>query len=392
MLSFNLFSFGEKYLVVEILNHYLQVTALRVDLEAKQLRVVRNYISELERLDPVLISKEIGKILKKIRKPAGYKIILNLDSQLATTVYSSIPLVREKAGEIIDEADADNLISQAIWRFFDRQRIKIADKMGAEEIDILLTDVRIRGVKVDGHKVINPIGFRAKSVEVFFSQTFLTRDFLRALREVLPLEKVVLVGEAGTVLAHSLSRILNQGHLFLVNVFFGKTVLYAASPARFSHLDNYQWGQNNLLKALDEQLAVESITGRRIIDLHNEDRGSPLFLKRLENILMNELRIFLNGLESIINQDSAQIFINSYFNLPNLVFSPRLHSRSDRGFRLISLSTGFDMEKFGFKVKFKKSAVIKNLANLLAVFWELSSLPKEDKLSHLAKRRARWLS
>jgi hypothetical protein len=389
---FNLFSLGEKYLVVEILNHYLQVTVLRADFELKQLRIVRNYFSEIEQLDPVLISKEIGKIFKKIRKPASYRIILNLDSRLATTIYSSVPLVRERAGEVIDEADADNLISQAIWRFFDRQRIKIADKMDVDEMDLLLIDVRIRGVKVDGHKVISPLGFKAKSVEVYFSQTFLARDFLRALREVLSLEKVVLVAEAGTILAHSLSKIFNQEYLFLVNIFPDQTVLYSVSPARFSHLDNYSWGQNNLLRALGDRLAVEPAIARQIIDLHNEDRGSPLFLKRLESVLIAELQLFLNGLESIINRDSAQVYFNSYFKLPNSAFSPRLYSRSNRNFRVVSLSTGFDMENFGFKVKLKKSIVIKNLANLLSVFWELNSFPKEDKLSYLAKRRARWLS
>ena len=388
----NLLTPGDKYLVIEILNHHLQATVIRADLQTKQLRIIKNYVSEIEKLDPGLIAKEAGKILKKIRKPSSYRIILSLDPRLATTIYSTVPLVREKAGEVIDEADADNLISQAVWRFFDRQRIKIADKMDIEETDVLLTDVRIRGVKVDGHRVINPIGFKAKSVEIYFSQTFLARDLLRSLREILPLEKVVLVAEAGTVLTHSLSRVLNLDQIFLVNIFPDQTVLYSASPARFSHLDNYPWGQNNLLTALGGQLAVGPATARRIIDLHNENHGSPIFLKRLEGILLNELQIFLNGLESIVDQRAALIFLNPYFNLPLLALSSRLQNRSNRDFQIVSLSTGADMEKFGFKVKLKKSAPIKNLANILAVFWEISSWPKEDKLSHLAKRRARWLS
>jgi hypothetical protein len=51
------------------------------------------------------------------------KIIISLDSDLCSSIYSSIVLVRDNAKDPIDEVDLDNLVSQAVWKFFDRHRV-----------------------------------------------------------------------------------------------------------------------------------------------------------------------------------------------------------------------------------------------------------------------------
>lgn len=388
----SLFSPGDKYLFIEILNHYIQTTTLRVNFEKKQIRIIKNQVRHFEAFNTLDILKETGLLLKKIRKLPSYKIVLSLDPKLATTIYSSVPLIRQRPGEIIDEADIDNLVSQAIWRFFDRQRVKIARKMDIDDIDVLLSDVRMRGIKIDGHKVLNPIGFKAKSVEFSFSQTFIVRDFLRGLREILSLEKIVFVTEAGSVLANAAFNLLKPNHLFLIKIFPSQTILYSAAPGRLAHLDNYNWGQNNLIGALQDQLAVDEEVAKQIIDLHNENKASPIVLRRLENILVKELQIFVNGLESIIDKESAKVLLNPYFNLPTLIFSQRFQGRLNKSLRFSHLSTDLITDNFGFAVKFKKPAKVKNLLTILAAFLEIDSLPKDDKLNYLAKRRVRWLS
>lgn len=390
--TINLFSPGDKYLIIEILNHYLQVTLVQVNFETKQVRVSKNFLKDLSSLKPQTVLKELSQIIRKIRKPARYSVILNLDPQFATTIYSSLPAIRQSPSEVIDEADIDNLLSQTIWKFFDRQRLRVAKKMNVEEIDVLLSDVRVRGIKIDGHKVINPIGFKAKSVEFYLSQTFAPREFIRGLKEIIALDKITLISEIGTVLAHGLLDISKSDQLVLANLFPDKTILYAAAPGRLAHLDEYGWGQNHLLSALNQQLALDPESAQKIIDLHNENRASEAFLRRFETIIAKELQIFFNGLESIIDFGSAKIFLNPYFNLPALAFSPRVQNRLAKPLPISGLSTGLDGKSFGFEVKFKKSVKVKNLNTLLAAFREIGNLPKDDKLSYLAKRRVRWLS
>lgn len=380
------------------MDHYIQVTVLKAHLEENpasqqkgKIRILKNWQRPFENLNAPEVLRETGSLLKKVRNLPNYKIILSLDGRLATTIYSSVSLVRQKPSEVIDEADMDNLISQAVWRFFDRQREGVAKKMGVDEIDVLLSDVRIRGIKIDGHKIINPIGFKAKSVEVYFSQTFIVRDFIRGLRDILPVGKLVFMTEAGTVLAHAALKTLKSDHLFLANLFPGQTVIYTAAPGKLKYLDSYDWGENNLISHLKTHLLLKPEAAKAVVDLYNKNKASPLFLRRLENILIKELQVFLNGLESTLDKEQTRVYLNPYFNLPLITFSQRCQARLGKSLKISPLSTDLISEKFGFEVKFNKSAQIKNLLTILAVLSEVNSLPKDDKLSRLARKRVRWL-
>ena len=114
--------------------------------------------------------------MKKIAKNfGGYKTILALDSDFAHTVNSSIGIIRDNPKETITESDLDNILFQALWRFFDRYRATAAGRLGVGDVDVVLSDIRVGEIKLDGHKVINPVGFKAKSAEIYLSETFISR-------------------------------------------------------------------------------------------------------------------------------------------------------------------------------------------------------------------------
>ena len=381
------------FLVVEVINHYLQITLLRADFSNKQIYIFKNWIKEVNSLDPAYLLKEIEKILKKIPKYSEYNIILNLDSSLALTVYSSVSLVRPKPKELIDEADLDNLISQAIWRFFDKQRPKAAKKMSIEEIDVLLSDVRIRGIKVDGHKIVNPLGFKAKSIEIYLSETFGVRDFVKGIREIMPSNKIVFVSEAGTTLAHALLNSVAETNkpIFLVNLFPNQTAVFQATSGHLHHVDSFNWGENSLLQNLYNNFRLDDGVARNIIDLYNKNGASPYLTRKLENVFIEECQILANGIESLASE-SGKVIINPYFSFPTCLISDRFESRFNKNFKVHLLSTDLIMKNFGFTVQFNKSAKkVKNLATLMSVLLELHVVPKNKKISYLANRRVRWL-
>ena len=390
-LLYNLFHKSEHYLVLEILNHYVQITFLKVDHKRKKITVEKNWLQPVAEFSPANILKEANLLLKKIRQPRNFKIIVGLDPNFATTIYSSVSLIRPNSKSLIDEADLDNLISQAIWRFFDRHRLKAAQKMGVADVDVILSDVRIRGIKIDGHKVVNPIGFKAKAIEIFFSQTMLVRDLLRGFKDILPKEKVVLITEVGTSISHVLYRILEKDRFFIANLFPNQTSVYFASANRLTHWDDFEWGENDLSHLLSRHFRLDHPTAKMVLGSYIENNASQNFLRRFENILNKELQIFANGLESLVNEDSTDIYLNAFFNLPPVVFSSRFQSRLQKSLKLLPLSTNLITEKLGYEVKLKPSVQVKNLFSVLAMLFEVNFLPQNDKLSHLANRRVRWL-
>ncbi|MBU4348014.1 hypothetical protein KJ671_00715 [Patescibacteria group bacterium] len=380
------------FLVIEIINHYIQVTLLKADFSNKNILICKNITKDIKKLDVPYLLKEVKNILRKIPKKSDFNVILNLDSSLASTVYSSVSLIRSKPKELIDEADLDNLISQVIWKFFDKHRSKVSKKMGIEEIDVLLGDVRIRGIKVDGHKVVNPLGFKAKSVEIYLSETFTIRDFIKGIREIMPLNKIVFVSEAGTILSHTLFDSIEENNpLFLVNLFPNQTSIFKASVGHLHHIDNFNWGGNALVEKLRNNFKLDNAVAKTVIETYNRNDGSPRFIKKLENIFIEESRSLINGIESLASEEGA-VFINPYFNFPSCLISDRFQSKFNKKFKLQLLSTDSIMKSFGFTVQFNKSVKkIRNLATLSSVLLELSLMPKNKKISYLANRRVRWL-
>ena len=387
----NLFVKGEDYLVLEILNHYVQVSLLKVSPEKKEILVLKNFIRQVPEFTAANVLHGTRMLLKKIRKLEKYKVILSLDSTLATTTHSSVSLVRQNSREIIDEADLDNLISQSIWRFFDKNRWRVAQKMGIDDVDVILSDVRIRDIRLDGHRVVNPIGFKARAVEIFFSQTLVGKELLRGIRELDQNLNVVFITEAGTALCHVLSKIVGSNNFYAINLFPNQTSMFVSAGDRLSHHDSFDWGGNALNNLLCRYLKVDQETAVAMINTYVSSSVSQNFLRKFETLLLKELYVFANGIESLLGDAGASIYLNAFLNFPQIVYSSRFQSRFQKSVKLLSLSTSMITEKLGYKVQFKSATPVKNPVSLLGAVLEMDFLPKNDILSRLANRRMRWL-
>lgn len=371
----------DKFLVVEILENSNRAAYIKADFDNKELKFIKTHSGP-----------DLKKLLKKFGRISKYKIILGLDSHLATTIYSSVVLVRDRFKELIDEPELDNLISQAIWKFFDRQRSKVATKMSASDLDVVLSDVKIRGVRLDGHKVVNPVGFKAKTVEILFSQTFLLRQFADSLKDSIPLNQVVFLSENGTAWANVLAKSEAAENFAVANVFSGKTLIYASSGSQNSYWDHFPWGENNLHASLASDLALDAVTAASVIARYNQGAVSATFKRRVEALIGRELQMLANGIgQAIKKMDTNLVYVHPSFDLP-ATFVSDFRGELGKPAQLRLLDLDIISKNFGFDIKFKNNAHSKNSFGLLANVMEWYLSPQDDRMSQMAKRRVRWLS
>ena len=383
----SLFSKKERFVVLEIFSDYLRITYGFFDPRAKQLVVTKIFKARINGL------AEIGAYLNKIRIPRKSNIILALGSAFATTLYSSSVLIREKYSELIDEPDLDNLVSQAIWKFFDRHRNQIAQKMQTSDLDVILTDVRIRGIKLDSHKVVNPLGFKARSVEVSFSQTFLTREFTQFLKQALPINQIVFVTEAGSSWSHALSSVSPKSAFLLGNVLHRETELFISDGRSHGSHDTIQWGLDVLPEHLSDRLAVEGGVAREIITRYLNGKTSILFRRRLETIILEAMHNLLRGFDLALERTGTSVlYVYSYSDLPPLIFTSHFRNRFKHSVNLYPVVPSSIGENFGFRISFKEQGDTHAAFPVLSYFldWRLGSV--HSKLEQIAKRRVRWLS
>src|SRR3990172_6535352 len=102
--------------------------------------------------------------------------IVDLDSGSAATIFSFIKIPRDNPREELGMIELENSLSQAIWKMFDGIRVSVSERLGVDEADILLTDARVIGVKIDGNQIINPSGFTGRELEILLALTMVKRD------------------------------------------------------------------------------------------------------------------------------------------------------------------------------------------------------------------------
>ncbi|MDP2695773.1 MAG: hypothetical protein Q8O87_00800 [bacterium] len=383
---------GNRFLVIEILNHELKATLIKADFTKRTFNFIKSKSEPIESADYNYenIAAKLEEILSVFGKLQRFKILLNLDPRLATTIYSGVALVRDNNKDPIDDGDLDNLISRAIWGFFDRHRSKVAAKLGINDLDVILSDVQVNGIKLDGHKVINPIGFQAKSVELQLSLTFTVRDLINRIKNILPKENIVFISEDGSAWSHLLSGISESDRFILANVFLEETTLFSVHGSALGYLDTFDWGKANLSRALMDKLSVNKITAERILEKYSVSDASPTFIKKLESLIIDELTLLIKGLEHAMGKaDVRQVYLNPFFAMPPVVFSNYFKNKFSKSIKLKHVHNGLVSQKFNHELKLK-DANHNAVATLTGVLMG-GAMARNEHISKIAKRRIRWL-
>lgn len=383
----------DRFLVVEISKHCIRVSSLQADFNQRKIHLIKIKTSNIDADD------DIGKIHGKIKKLVAsfgrsnkYNIILNIDSRFATTIHTSLSMVREKSKIPVDEADLDNLISQAVWKFYDRQRSRVAAKMGINDLDVLLSDIHIKGIKLDGHKVVNPIGFSAKSVEIQLSATFTARDFINGLKALIPKENIVFIGESGATYAYVFSHIHGTPEILAAHVFPRETALFSSTENSLMYVDSFPWGEADLQNSVAKFLNVSPKLASGILKMYAKEKTSVNFAKKFERFLIEELQTFAKGIESFVRHTEIRdVYVHPFFPMPPVVFSNTFKNKFGTSVRLIHAHDDLVSEKLNLELKLNRKNGHSNLLALISGIVASSFYPQSEKISKIAKRRIRWL-
>ena len=102
--------------------------------------------------------------------------IAALDSSLAHTAIIPVSHVRERIREPLRAQELEDILGQHIGRALPQARKDAARELGVDELDALLAKAQVADFKIDTHRVLNPLGFRAQRVDAVVRLTFTTRE------------------------------------------------------------------------------------------------------------------------------------------------------------------------------------------------------------------------
>lgn len=111
---------------------------------------------------------------KALRKK---KLIIAADPAFITTIFFPLEFGREERDHLkpVSLAELERLILEAIDREFHHYRSEAGGRLGLDDLETVLVGARVNNFKVDGHKVLNPVGFEGKTLGAIVELSFTSR-------------------------------------------------------------------------------------------------------------------------------------------------------------------------------------------------------------------------
>ena len=289
--------------------------------------------------------------------------VTDLGPDKAVTIFSTVKITREHPTQALTPVDLENHISQAVWKFYNDCRSEAAERLRKSEMDLIMTDARVVGVKIDGHQVINPSGFTGRELEVKLCISMAGEK----TGEGVPVE-------GGSIRAHMLASGEDIKNGYYIEIDENQSHIFSINDERIAHLNSFPWGRKNIDRATREKLDLDSETAYLIYAQYANGRVSEKMDRFLGKTFWGSFGEFINALLMNIRNEGAlklkeipPVYIRASFTLPEQVF----HKRYSLG---------------------KKSVSLKKMSDKLDIegFLEDGIHGIYEDLNELAKRRIKW--
>ncbi|MCR4260775.1 MAG: hypothetical protein NUV96_00305 [Candidatus Colwellbacteria bacterium] len=245
--------------------------------------------------------------------------ITDFDPGKAVTIFSTVKITREHPTQALTPVDLENHISQAVWKFYNDCRSEAADKLGKSEMDLAMTDVRVVGVKIDGHQVINPIGFTGRELEIKLCISMVGEGAS---------ENVGV--EGGSIRAHMLSHEEDIDNGYYIEIDDNQSHIFSITNQRIAHLNSFDWGRLNIDKEAREKLDLDSEVAYLIYNQYADGKVSQKMDRFLGRMFWGSFGEFINALLMNVRNEGAlkfkevpPVYIRANFALPEQVFRKR---------------------------------------------------------------------
>jgi len=381
------------------------VAALEADFnfDAKKVRPRRN----LEFLAPRGndFNKEnilgcLDKVLRSLSKSTS--LVFLFEKPFLKSTLSAFSIVRTAPSELIDEDELENVILNLAWRLYDRERPIVGRALGISEFEIILTSSQIKDPKIDGRKILNPLGFAGRRLGFTFENTYSQRDFWGKLMKIIQPFKGDLnfLSENLLVFDKVFSLLGEKG--ILIDIGCEETKVGQLGDF-LKNFQSFNWGEENLTRSIAKSLCISLGAAEVLKEKYKIGNLSSRGQRWLEKILVPELKLLAEGIGlaiknfSLEDSDGANLYLNgALLDFPQLLEFFRNYSWPKAVFKRRPAIQPYQKERIFDKMDLKVEAA-NNIggANSLVLAIATAALfmaePAYHELNKILKRRIKWL-
>ncbi len=321
-----------------------------------------------------------------------YRVIIGLHSGLFSSVQAITTLRREDPRRHIDEAELENLVSSGLWKIASQHQKGMARKMNIAESDVVCIDALVTQVRVDGHRVISPVGFPAHTVELTVLYSAASRTIAGILAPLLAGEQHVYCTEIGMSELLHLADQNDKRDVLFMRVSETHTYVYESSGGELAYVDTIAWGRSSLVGALTNELMMSKEHVAALLQRAESGLTSAYVRRRIETLLLQEVAVLLKGIGAHVGKTTAQVvYVSAPFSLPMAIFSEAAAKRAGITIPLVAMPNNSHGGKTESALPLSMKTTSSSVSALCANAWAANRSLEHGDLQKIAKRRARWL-
>ena len=379
MIKIPFLSNKEKFLILEVTPGQTEGLLLSVDSE-KSIKLEKFW----ENFSIRNISKRFRHNLEK------WKIIISADPSLAYTTMISVHMDRDadRLNVPISKIEIENLLSSATAKVFNHCRREACTTLGVNELDTVLINNRVNSFKIDGHKVINPIDFKAKRIDAVLELTLTIREVFEEWKGFFSVgqRQNFFFTESARAELSILNKIKNPP-INLITVRPHGTHFFCLETSGLSNnlrRGEIKWPVSSILDNIASGWGIDYEIARNIYGSYLVGNLSPIATRFFENILKGVINSFL--VLSVKTKLKGPVYIETCLALP--IKLPKKQGK----LILSDLPLEVALGKLGFKIAastwpWSTNKTFRHLAPFLEFYYNSKDIP----INHWLRRRLHWL-
>ena len=309
--------------------------------------------------------------------PNVSRVIAACDPELAFKVFIPLSIKREEQAEPLEKTELENLLAQAIGRVFNHHRREASLVLGADELDTILADSNVSGFEVDGHRVMNPIGFKPKELNAVMEMTFASRRTFERVKSVRKKADFFFT-EKGQAQAAAANR-MGAKRTDLLLTGSKKSYFYPSGNSGTSYARReMKWSKESFVAEICRQWSLGETAAKDIYGYYVKEDVSPPLEKYFKKIFSRIVKDFVGHVNKL--KTSHKVYIAGDVPLELLDRSMFLELPVES----FAAKSGFLIDKSTFPVDFETY-------RQLAPFFEFYYDNSDSDINSWLKRRLNWL-
>lgn len=218
-----------------------------------------------------------------------------------TTTYAT----RKKPNTPISEQELREIINHAQQETLQKSRKDLAWESGYAEIDVQLVNSAVVGVKIDGYRVTNPLGFQGRQVEVSIYTSYAPSVHLGAVQAIvegLELDLISIATEPYAVarcFGHDES---NDVSSIFIDVGGGTTDIAVVRSGGLEGTKMFALGGRVFTKRIANSLKITFPEAEKIKIAYAEGRLEEADAKRVADFIKSDVSVWLSGVELALEE------------------------------------------------------------------------------------------